>query len=332
MGRASQAGPVACLLLLTAAAGVTAQPVRLVSNEPLPIGHRVEVKDGDTIVVRGDARVRVIHRSEAMVRAIFNADQRSLILLADYVDPRTSTADGFVDSTYSFEELDGAWPLGERWEGSAVIDDYGVVLGPTAGLALSVNGAYVQLLQGSPMSNTTAAWYADSRAIQLTYRGSGRTSSPVASGHVTFAQAEEHALAEAARNAQNRARRTSTVSPGTAGGATPTASLSFAGTVPGGARSGDAPVRVGSSIATPRRIVDARPVLPPAALQANVRGVVILEIVVATDGSVTDARVLRSIPMLDQAALDAVKQWRYEPTQINGRTVPVIMTVTVAFE
>ena len=80
MGPASQAGPVACLLLFTAAAGVTAQPVRLVPNGPLPIGHRVEVKDGDTIVVRGDARVRVIHRREAMVRAIFNADQRSLIM------------------------------------------------------------------------------------------------------------------------------------------------------------------------------------------------------------------------------------------------------------
>lgn len=332
MGRASRCGPVACILLVAAASAATAQPVRLMPNEPLPQGQRVEVKDGDTIVVRGDARIRVIHRSEAVVRAIYNAEQRSLILLADYVDPQKRAPDGFVDSTYSFEELDGVWPLGERWEGSAVIDDYGIVLGPTAGLGLSVSGAFLQLLQGSPMSNTAAAWYADSRATQLTYRGSGRTSSPVAAGHVTFAQAEEHALAEAARNAQNRAHRTTTLSSGAGGGVTATASLGFAGPAPAGSPSGGAPVRVGGPIVTPRRIVDVRPVLPPAALQANVRGVVILEIVVGADGSVTDAKVLRSIPLLDQAALDTVKQWRYEPTQMNGRAVPVILTVTVAFE
>lgn len=331
MGRASRCGPVACLLLFAVASAAAAQPVRLAANEPLPNGQRVEVKDGDTIVVHGDARIRVIHRSEAIVRAIYSAEQRSLILLADYVDARTSAPDGLVDATYSFEELDGVWPLGARWEGSAVIDDYGLVLGPTAGLGLSVNGAFVQLLQGSPMSTMAAAWSADSRATQLTYRGSGRTSSPVASGHMTFAQAEEHALAEAARNAQNRARRMSTIPPG-AGGATATASLGVAGTAPDRVRSGDAPVRVGSSIVTPSKIVDVRPVLPAAAAKANVRGVVIVEIVVGTDGSVANARVLRSIPLLDQAALDAVKQWRYDPTRVDGRAVPVIMTVTVPFE
>ena len=44
-----------------------------------------------------------------------------------------------------------------------------------------------------------------------------------------------------------------------------------------------------------------------------------------------NARVLRSIPLLDQAALDAVKQWQYTPTLLNGVPVPVIMTVTVNF-
>ena len=331
MGRAFRCGSVACILLFAAARTATAQPVRLSPNEPLPTGQRYEVKDGDTIVVRGDARIRVIHRSEAVVRAIYNGERRSLILLADYVDPQKGAPDGFVDSTYSFEELGGVWPLGERWEGSAVIDDYGLVLGPTAGLALSMDGAFVQLFQGSSLSSTTAAWYTDARAIQLTYRGSGRTSSPMASGHLTFAEAEEHALAEAARNAQNRAARTSTASAVGPGGATATASLSVEGNGPR-ARPADAPVRVGSTIATPRKIVDAAPVLPPAAARAGVRGVVVLEIVVGADGSVTGANVLRSIPLLDRAALDAVKQWRYEPTQIDGRAVPVIMTVTVTFQ
>jgi protein TonB len=46
---------------------------------------------------------------------------------------------------------------------------------------------------------------------------------------------------------------------------------------------------------------------------------------------VVDARVLRSIPLLDAAALEAVRQWRYTPTTVGGKSVPVVMTVTVAF-
>ena len=57
----------------------------------------------------------------------------------------------------------------------------------------------------------------------------------------------------------------------------------------------------------------------------------ILEIVVGGDGAVSNARVLRSIPLLDQAALDAVRQWRYEPTLLNGVPTPVVMTATVNF-
>ena len=45
-----------------------------------------------------------------------------------------------------------------------------------------------------------------------------------------------------------------------------------------------------------------------------------------------DAKVLRSVPRLDQAALDAVKQWEYSPTLLNGKPVPVKMTVTVVFK
>ena len=57
----------------------------------------------------------------------------------------------------------------------------------------------------------------------------------------------------------------------------------------------------------------------------------ILEVLVGEDGAVSNARVLRSIPLLDQAALDAVRQWRYEPTLLNGAPTPVIMTATVNF-
>jgi protein TonB len=89
---------------------------------------------------------------------------------------------------------------------------------------------------------------------------------------------------------------------------------------------------VGGSVRPPVKLVDVPPVLPEMAVRANVRGIVIVEVTIDVDGTVKDARVLRSIPMLDAAALEAVRQWRYEPTMIDGKPVPVIMTVTVAFE
>jgi protein TonB len=67
------------------------------------------------------------------------------------------------------------------------------------------------------------------------------------------------------------------------------------------------------------------------AQQARVQGVVIIEATIGTDGNVTDARVLRSIPLLDDAALEAVREWVFTPTLLNGVPVPVIMTVTVQF-
>src|SRR5690606_10530898 len=67
------------------------------------------------------------------------------------------------------------------------------------------------------------------------------------------------------------------------------------------------------------------------AMQARVSGVVIIEARIATDGTAEEARVLRSIPLLDQAAIDAGMQWRFTPTLLNGPAVPVIMTVTVNF-
>ena len=90
-------------------------------------------------------------------------------------------------------------------------------------------------------------------------------------------------------------------------------------------------VRVGGSINAPVKIKDVRPVYPPEAQVARVAGVVILEVRISPEGIVEDTHVLRSIPMLDQAAVDAVMQWRFRPTLLNGQAVPVIMTVTVNF-
>jgi TonB family protein len=91
------------------------------------------------------------------------------------------------------------------------------------------------------------------------------------------------------------------------------------------------PVRIGGEIKPPVKTKDVRPVYTPEGLSAKVQGVVILEVIVGPEGRVDDVRVLRSIPLLDQAALDAVEQWEFTPTLLNGTPVPVLMTVTVNF-
>jgi len=115
------------------------------------------------------------------------------------------------------------------------------------------------------------------------------------------------------------------------------------GGVPGGVVGGivgglpDAPapvqaVRVGGQIKEPKKLKNVAPVYPDIAKQARVQGVVILECTISPQGKVTDVKVLRGIPLLDQAAIEAVKQWIYTPTLLNGVPVPVIMTVTVNFK
>jgi len=93
-----------------------------------------------------------------------------------------------------------------------------------------------------------------------------------------------------------------------------------------------AAVRVGGKIEPPIKMNDVKPVYPAIAQNAGVTGSVIIEATIGADGRIIDARVLRSIPLLDQAALDAVRQWEYKPTLLNGAAVPVIMTVTINFK
>jgi protein TonB len=94
---------------------------------------------------------------------------------------------------------------------------------------------------------------------------------------------------------------------------------------------GKAPVRVGGNIKPPTKTRDVRPVYPDEARSAGVQGVVILETLIDESGQVIWTQVLRSIPMLDQAAREAVQQWQFTPTLLNGEPVPVIMTVTGNF-
>jgi TonB family protein len=90
-----------------------------------------------------------------------------------------------------------------------------------------------------------------------------------------------------------------------------------------------APIRVSEQ---PRKTRHVNPVYPRDALAARVQGVVILECTVSPRGKVVHVETLRSVPMLDAAAIEAVKQWEYTPTLLNGVPVPVILTVTVNFK
>ena len=109
----------------------------------------------------------------------------------------------------------------------------------------------------------------------------------------------------------------------------PAAEKQPAARAPGKATPG--PLRVGGNIKPPTKVKDVRPVYPPDAVAARVQGVVIIEATIGPDGKVQSTRVLRSVPQLEQPALDAVRQWEYNPTMLNGVAVPVIMTVTVNF-
>jgi protein TonB len=92
-----------------------------------------------------------------------------------------------------------------------------------------------------------------------------------------------------------------------------------------------ATVRVAQLPEPPRKIVDVRPLYPDIARNAHVEGTVILEAVLDTSGNITQLRVVRSVPLLDHAALDAVRQWKYTPTVYGGRPVSVLMTITIRF-
>jgi TonB family protein len=92
------------------------------------------------------------------------------------------------------------------------------------------------------------------------------------------------------------------------------------------------PIRLDGQYTPPRLTKRVKPIYPLKARQDHVEGVVILEAITDVYGRVTEVNVLRSIPKLDQAALEAVKQWIYEPMIINGRLRSVIFKVTVTFK
>jgi TonB family protein len=90
-------------------------------------------------------------------------------------------------------------------------------------------------------------------------------------------------------------------------------------------------LKVGDAVKPPRRLVNAAPTYPQEAIDAKVQGVVVLDVLVDAEGVPSDVQVVQGIPMLDAAAIEAVRKWRYEPTLMNGVAVPIAMTVSLNF-
>jgi len=90
-------------------------------------------------------------------------------------------------------------------------------------------------------------------------------------------------------------------------------------------------VRVGGLLTAPKLIKKVEPTFPPLATQARLSGLVILEALVDVRGRVQEVKVLRGAPLFDDAAMEAVKQWRYQPLLLNGQPTAFILTVTLRF-
>jgi periplasmic protein TonB len=107
------------------------------------------------------------------------------------------------------------------------------------------------------------------------------------------------------------------------------------GGTPGGTigGTGDEPMRITAEVKQPQLINKVEPPYPELARRAKIQGVVVLEAVITKEGNVEEVKVLRSLhPVMDQAAINAVKKWKYKPAMFNGNPVKVYFTVTVNFK
>ena len=95
-----------------------------------------------------------------------------------------------------------------------------------------------------------------------------------------------------------------------------------------------APARIkqGGAVTAASIITQTKPSYPPLARQARIQGVVVLHAIIDKEGKVAQLEVVSGHPLLVQSAIEAVKQWRYKPTQLNGEPVEVDTTIQVTFE
>ena len=90
-------------------------------------------------------------------------------------------------------------------------------------------------------------------------------------------------------------------------------------------------IKLGGQVVAAKLVAQPHPVYPPLARQARIQGNVVLHAIIDKDGRVGELQVISGHPLLVQSALEAVKNWRYQPTQLNGDPVEVDTTITVSF-
>ena len=264
-----------------------------------PQGRVIEARQGDTLIIGSDTTIAVVRRTPAHVKTVVDAGQSKVHLLIDR-ETRGQRPDGSVDLVIEFR-LTQPYPSDLLWDGDAIVDereDFGERRTPTRVVIITPNhricfGVLGPTVARAPADDCTVAVQSNSRGMQM-IQGS-------------FAEVEQRVL-----TGQN-----------VTGGASLQVTGGFVGgSGPGGIRVNGAPsggpMRVGGNIRPPRKVRDMVPVYPYQAQQAGIKGVVILEITIDERGKVSDARVLRSIPLLDQPAIDCVRAWEYEPTLLNG--------------
>jgi protein TonB len=88
---------------------------------------------------------------------------------------------------------------------------------------------------------------------------------------------------------------------------------------------------VGGKVQAAKLLQRVEPVYPPIARQARISGTVRLEAIIAADGRIRELKVISGHPLLVQSALDAVRQWRYQPTLLNNTTVEVLTHIDVNY-
>jgi protein TonB len=91
------------------------------------------------------------------------------------------------------------------------------------------------------------------------------------------------------------------------------------------------PYRVGGKIQAPRLISEVQPIYPVLAKETKTTGKVTIDCVIDEHGGITQQKVLSGNPLLVTAALEAVEQWKYQPTLLNGQPISIDMVVTVNF-
>ena len=92
------------------------------------------------------------------------------------------------------------------------------------------------------------------------------------------------------------------------------------------------PLKLSEPLVKAQLISRVEPRYPPLAVQIRLQGTVLLHAIISREGTITSLEVVSGHPLLVQAALDAVRQWRYRPTMLNGEPVEVETTVTVIFQ